>query len=188
MRNHREESLVFNGLAAPRHQERAQAVEAIRAGVRRSGRLKFRRLDKLFHLLSQTLQDSNWNVRRDTIALLAEIVPKSAPELEKYVVGVVRTRTLLDVAADTLGGYEYEDGFFLAMSCWLSVSSHSALLSGVPLAVYPEMKTRSVCVCVCVCVCVVCLHDCLRAMCDGCVVAWTVSYAGSQPRGQQSCD
>jgi hypothetical protein len=81
--------MVFAGLAAPRHQERAEAVEAVRSAVRRNGRLKFRGLDKLFDLLSTTLTDSNWNVRRDTIALLTEVVSKSNHELEKYINRVV---------------------------------------------------------------------------------------------------
>lgn len=80
---------MFAGLAAPRHQERAQAVESLRAGIRRSGRLKFRGVEKLFQLLSNLLKDSNWNVRRDTIALLTEVVSKSGHELEKYINRVV---------------------------------------------------------------------------------------------------
>jgi hypothetical protein len=56
--------------------------------VRKNGRLKFRGVDKLFRLLGETLQDTNWNVRRDTIALLTEVVSKSGHELEKHIVRV----------------------------------------------------------------------------------------------------
>lgn len=81
-----EESLIFAGLTAQRHQERSQAVENVRAGVRKNGgRLRFRATDRLFSLLAATLQDQNWNVRRDTIALLGEIIPKCSVELQGYI-------------------------------------------------------------------------------------------------------
>ena len=63
---------------ASRHQDRSEAVERIRADLRTSGgRLRFKSLDKLFASLKGLLRDSNWNVRRDTIALLGEVIPKA---------------------------------------------------------------------------------------------------------------
>eukprot|EP00039_Didymoeca_costata_P020699 m.342134 g.342134 ORF g.342134 m.342134 type:complete len:1486 (+) comp21012_c0_seq1:282-4739(+) len=84
-----EESLVFAGLAAPRYQERSSAIEAVRAGLRRSGRLKIHKVDKFFKLLSDTLRDTNWNVRRDSIALIAEVVSKSGTEVDMQIILLV---------------------------------------------------------------------------------------------------
>ncbi len=79
-----EESLVIAGLSALQYQERTRAIEMVRAGLRRHGRLRFHATDKLFTLLADTLHDTNWNVRRDTIALLTEIIPDLVGELGKY--------------------------------------------------------------------------------------------------------
>lgn len=71
-----EESLLLAGLAAAHHQDRAKALEELRTSVRRGkGHLRFRAQDRLFTLLATLLKDTNWNVRRDTISLLSEMVP-----------------------------------------------------------------------------------------------------------------
>ena len=70
-------------MVASRHQDRIEAVEKIRADLRNSGgRLRFKSLDKLFAALNGLLRDSNWNVRRDTIALLTEVIPKAGRKAE----------------------------------------------------------------------------------------------------------
>ena len=79
-----EESLLLAGLAAPHHQDRTKSLEDLRAGVRRaSGQLRFRAQEKLYGLLSNLLKDANWNVRRETIDLLGDLVPP--PDAQRHV-------------------------------------------------------------------------------------------------------
>ena len=85
-----EESALLIGLASNNAQERTAAVEALRVNVSRNGgRLRFKMLEKLFTALADVLKDQNWNLRKDTLTFLAELMPSCGPEVEKFVLRVV---------------------------------------------------------------------------------------------------
>ena len=71
-----DERAILEGLQAANHLERVQAVDGLRQRVRKhGGELRFRNVPDLVRLISATLQDDNWIVRRDSIAFLTEILP-----------------------------------------------------------------------------------------------------------------
>lgn len=73
-----DEMKILAGLNGLRHQDRLDAVGKLSSDVRNSGdRLRFKAQDKLFSLLAKLLGDSNWTVRRDTIGLLSDLIPRA---------------------------------------------------------------------------------------------------------------
>lgn len=82
--------MILAGLASNRSLDRTQAVEKIRTDVRtHGGQLRFKAIDKLFVALADLLRDSNWTVRRDTLALLIDVVPKSGRRMGYCITQVV---------------------------------------------------------------------------------------------------
>lgn len=70
-------------------QERASALETLRKGLKRDGRLRIKKLEVLFKLLADLLHDSNWNLRRDTLALIMEAIPKTGRRAGEHILVVL---------------------------------------------------------------------------------------------------
>jgi hypothetical protein len=85
-----EESLLFANLVAVNAQERSQAIETLRAWAKKDGpRLRVRNLEKMFLLIKENLTDTNWNVRRDALSLLTDLIPQMPIELQGFSVPII---------------------------------------------------------------------------------------------------
>lgn len=76
---------------------RGEALEGLREALKRPGALP--PLDKLFSALALCLNDANWNVRKDALSLLSDLLQSSSQSLASHIVHLLPS--LLANLADT---------------------------------------------------------------------------------------
>jgi hypothetical protein len=70
-----EESLLFANLASVNPTEKTQAFELVKTWIKKDGaKFRIKNLVKLFTLLRDNLNDQNWNVRKDALSLVGDLV------------------------------------------------------------------------------------------------------------------
>ncbi|ELU00496.1 hypothetical protein CAPTEDRAFT_91714 [Capitella teleta] len=78
-----DEEEIARQLHDPSFDRRTDILEQLRAASRRNGgRLPFSNKPAIFEAVGQTLADSNWHVRNQSIQLLHELVPQFGDELD----------------------------------------------------------------------------------------------------------